>query len=94
MFCTYCNMYAMEVGNGCMVINHGIPNEIIEKVKEESFSFFGKPIFTKQQAGLGNHPLGYRHINIGSHRDMGEFEYLLLSAHPYYIAKKIHYHLL
>ena len=68
-------------------INHGIPNEIFEKVKEESFGFFCKPIFTKQQAGLGN-PLGYRHINIDSHGDMGEFEYLLLSAHPYYIAEK------
>ena len=64
------------------VINHGI-----KKVKEESFGFFCKPIFTKQQAGLGN-PLGYRHINIDSHGDMGEFEYLLLSAHPYYIAEK------
>ena len=69
------------------VINHGIPNEIFEKVKEESFGFFCKPIFTKQQAGLGN-PLGYRHINIDSHGDMGEFEYILLSAHPYYIAEK------
>ena len=69
------------------VINHGIPNEIFEKVKEESFGFFCKPIFTKQQAGLGN-PLGYRLINIDSHGDMGEFEYLLLSAHPYYIAEK------
>ena len=38
-------------------------------------------------AGLRN-PLGYRHINIDSHGDMGEFEYLLLSAHPYYIAEK------
>ena len=69
------------------VINHGISNEIIEKVKEEGFNFFGKPIFTKQQAGLGN-PLGYRHVNIGSREDMGEFEYLLLNAHPYYIAEK------
>ena len=69
------------------VINHGISNEIIEKVKEEGFNFFGKPIFTKQQAGLGN-PLGYRHVNIGSHEDMGEFEYLLLNAHPYYNAEK------
>ena len=69
------------------VINHGISNEIIEKVKEEGFNLFGKPIFTKQQAGLGN-PLGYRHVNIGSREDMGEFEYLLLNAHPYYIAEK------
>ena len=70
-----------------MVINHGIPNEINEKGKEESFSFFGKPIFTKQQASLGN-PIGYRHINISFCGDMGEFEYLLLSAHPYYIVEK------
>ncbi|KAK7859392.1 gibberellin 2-beta-dioxygenase 2 [Quercus suber] len=96
MFCAYCNMYALKVGNGCMacnefgffkVINHGIPNEIIEKVKEEGFSFFGKPIFTKQQASLGN-PLGYRHISFGSYGDMRELEYLLLNAHPSYIAEK------
>ena len=56
-------------------------------LQKESFSFFGKPIFTKQQAGLGN-PLGYRHISIGSCGDMREIEYLLLNAHPSYIAEK------
>lgn len=44
-------------------------------------------MFVKLQGSLAN-PLGYGHKNIGSCEDMGEFEYLLLSIHPSYIAKK------
>lgn len=71
-------------------INHGISYEIIEKVKEEGFNFFGKKMSEKALVGQASstNPLGYGYKNIGSRGDMGELEYLLLSAHPSYIAEK------
>ena len=66
------------------VINHGISYEIMEKVKEEGFNFFGKKMSEKTLAGQASstNPLGYGYKNIGSRGDVGELEYLLLSAHP------------
>jgi len=57
------------------VINHGISNEVIAKTEEAGFGFFGKPMLEKKMAAPA-----YGCKNIGVNGDMGEVEYLLLSA--------------
>ncbi|KAJ9154638.1 hypothetical protein P3X46_027956 [Hevea brasiliensis] len=69
------------------VINHGISEEIIVKMEEESVSFFAKPIPEKQLAGPAN-PFGYGYKNIGFNGDEGEVEYLLLNTHPLSISQR------
>ncbi|KAL2464234.1 Gibberellin 2-beta-dioxygenase 4 [Forsythia ovata] len=69
------------------VINHGIPDETITKIEEESFKFFAKPASDKQQAGPAD-PYGYGSKNIGFNGDIGQVEYLLLRTNPLSISHK------
>uniref|UniRef100_A0A5B6YUM0 Putative Gibberellin 2-oxidase n=1 Tax=Davidia involucrata TaxID=16924 RepID=A0A5B6YUM0_DAVIN len=69
------------------VVNHGVSEEVIEKMEEESFDFFAKPASEKQQAGPAN-PCGYGSKNIGFNGDIGEFEYLLLNTNPLSISHR------
>jgi len=57
------------------VINHGISKEVIAKTEEAGFGFFGKAMVEKKVAAPA-----YGCKNIGVNGDMGEVEYLLLSA--------------
>lgn len=64
------------------VINHGINDEIIDKMEEAGFSFFAKPMSQKKQASPA-----YGCNNIGFNGDIGEVEYLLLNANTSSIAQ-------
>ncbi|XP_057959075.1 gibberellin 2-beta-dioxygenase 6-like [Malania oleifera] len=59
------------------VVNHGVRAEVIGRMEEESYRFFGKPAGEKRQAGPAN-PCGYGSKSIGLGGDVGEVEYLLL----------------
>ncbi|CAI9765806.1 unnamed protein product [Fraxinus pennsylvanica] len=69
------------------LINHGIPDDTIKKMEEESFEFFAKPALEKQQAGPAD-PYGYGSKNIGFNGDRGEVEYLLLRTDTLSISHK------
>lgn len=64
------------------VINHGISHEVISKTEEAGFSFFTKPVAEKKVAAPA-----YGCKNIGLNGDMGEVEYLLLSATTHSISQ-------
>ena len=61
------------------VINHGVPHHILNKMEDERFEFFDKPLVEKKQV-RANNPFGYGCKNIGLGGDTGELEYLLLQA--------------
>ncbi|KAL3505595.1 hypothetical protein ACH5RR_030977 [Cinchona calisaya] len=63
------------------LINHGVPEDVIAKMEEQSYQFFAKSSTEKEQAGPYN-PYGYGCKNIGFNGDVGEVEYLMLDANP------------
>ena len=69
------------------VINHGVPEDVITKMEQESFKFFAKPVSEKQKAGPAN-PYGYGSKTIGLNGDVGEVEYLLLSTNSLSISQR------
>ncbi|GFZ09103.1 gibberellin 2-oxidase 6 [Actinidia rufa] len=68
------------------VINHGVAENVITKMEEESFKFFAQPVSEKHKAGPAN-PYGYGNKNIGLNGDVGEVEYLLLSTNSLSISQ-------
>lgn len=62
------------------VINHGVSYDTVAKMEEAAFDFFARPLPQKKQLPI------YGCKNIGFNGDMGEIEYLLLSASPTSIA--------
>ncbi|KAK1380378.1 Gibberellin 2-beta-dioxygenase 2 [Heracleum sosnowskyi] len=68
------------------VINHGVSEDFIKKMEDESLKFFGKSALEKQAAGPAI-PWGYGRKNIGFNGDTGEIEYLLLSVNPVSISQ-------
>ncbi|XP_038905831.1 gibberellin 2-beta-dioxygenase 2-like [Benincasa hispida] len=69
------------------LINHGVPQDSITRVEEEAFAFFAMPTAEKLAANpsppaTNTTRFGYGIKNIGCNGDMGELEYLLLSAQP------------
>ncbi|WCJ23241.1 Gibberellin 2-beta-dioxygenase 2 [Euphorbia peplus] len=69
------------------VINHGVSEQVISKMEEESLNFFARTAPEKLQAGPAN-PFGYGCKNIGFNGDMGEVEYLLLNTNPLSISQR------
>ncbi|PSR85202.1 Gibberellin 2-beta-dioxygenase [Actinidia chinensis var. chinensis] len=69
------------------VINHGVPEDVITKMEQESFKFFAKPVSEKQKVGPAN-PYGYGSKTIGLNGDVGEVEYLLLSTNSLSISQR------
>lgn len=67
------------------VFNHGVPQEVIDKMEEAGFAFFGKTVGQKKEVAVvpsnsSKNPFGYGRKNIGFNGDLGEVEYLLLSG--------------
>lgn len=69
------------------LVNHGVPNQIISSMEKESYDFFSKPAFEKQEAGSPS-PFGYGCKSIGLKGDMGELEYILLEANAASISRR------
>lgn len=72
------------------LVNHGVPENIIQKLEEQVLSFFALPVSEKQRAGPPGpaDPLGYGCKNIGFNGDTGEVEYLTLNTNPLSIAHR------
>lgn len=63
------------------VVNHGVPQDVIAAMEEQSWHFFSKPSTEKERAGPPD-PYGYGCKTIGFNGDIGEVEYLLLKPNP------------
>ncbi|GLT64910.1 hypothetical protein SLA2020_373720 [Shorea laevis] len=70
-----------------MVVNHGVPMEVVSKLENQGTEFFSKTAAEKKKAGPAT-PFGYGSKNIGLNGDMGELEYLLLHTNPFSIAER------
>ena len=62
-----------------VVVNHGVPENVIARMEEARSDFSSLPGSEKQRSGPPN-PLGYGFKTIGSNGDTGEVEYLILHA--------------
>ena len=65
------------------VVNHGVPQNLIQTLEHESFLFFNRPMYEKMGAGPDDaKPYGYDCTTIGPNGDAGGLEYLTLSTNP------------
>ncbi|XP_019180243.1 PREDICTED: gibberellin 2-beta-dioxygenase 2-like [Ipomoea nil] len=71
------------------VINHGVGEDVVRRMEDQSFHFFRKPAFEKHKlAAPPANPYGYGCKNIGFNGDVGEVEYLILHANLLSLAQK------
>ncbi|XP_059444966.1 gibberellin 2-beta-dioxygenase 2-like [Corylus avellana] len=80
---------AMQIVRACeqygffTVVNHGVPDDVIQTLEYESFHFFSRPMSEKMAAGPDHvKPYGYGCNTIGPNGDVGRLEYLTLSTNP------------
>ncbi|XP_030551507.1 gibberellin 2-beta-dioxygenase-like [Rhodamnia argentea] len=59
------------------VVNHGVSQEVVDRLEDEAIGFFGLPQSEKDKVGPAN-PFGYGNKRIGLNGDVGWIEYLLL----------------
>lgn len=72
-----------------MVVNHGVPVEVIQSLEQQGFMFFSRSVNEKLRARpRPPNPLGYGRNNIGPNGDTGELEFLSLEANPHSIAQR------
>jgi gibberellin 2-oxidase len=65
------------------VVNHGVPQNLVQALEQESILFFNQPKSRKMGAGPdGAKPYGYGCNTIGPSGDVGRLEYLTLSTNP------------
>ena len=65
------------------VVNHGVPQDLVQALEQESILFFNQPMYRKMGAGPdGAKPYGYGCNTIGPSGDVGRLEYLTLSTNP------------
>ena len=70
-----------------MVVNHGVPDIVVNRMEKKASEFFSLPAAEKQRAGPAT-PLGYGSKTIGSRGDTGEVEYLILHTSPASISQR------
>jgi len=61
------------------VVNHGVPQHLIDSMEAEAKKLFALPLCEKERAGPAD-PYGYGSRSIGHNGDVGWIEYLLLHS--------------